>query len=295
MQPKNWNDLRFLVAIKRGQTLRAAARQLHVDDTTVSRRLAALQSDLGTQLAWRRGDNRWALTEVGEMVARQAEAMEQHFQSIGAYVGDDRDTCIGTVRITSVPILTNRLLASSASDLIENHPGLIIELIPDSRDFSLTRREADIAIRLARPITGGMNIKARRIATLEYAAFASTSIPPREVRRLPWITYEDAMSHLPQARWMSGVVKVSNESLSGLRVHDAETALEATIAGVGKTLLPTTVANRDARLRRLNLYIDRPCPSREVWLLAHGDQLEIARVRAAITWVESVVSASVRK
>src|SRR5262249_1878124 len=185
MQPSNWNDLRFLLAIKRGQTLRAAARQLHVDDTTVSRHLAALQSDLGTQLVRQRGDKRWVLTEVGEMVAGRAEAMEQHFQSIGASVGDDRDAYIGTVRITSVPILTNRLLASSALGLIENHPGLIIELMPDSRDLSLTRREADIAIRLARPTTGGMNIKARRIGTLEYAAFASTTIPPRDVRRLP--------------------------------------------------------------------------------------------------------------
>jgi len=113
---------------------------------------------------------------------------------------DGRDTYIGTVRVTSVPILTNRLLASSARDLIENHPGLIIELIPDSRDFSLTRREADISIRLARPMTGGTNIKARRIATLEYAAFAPTTIHSREIRRLPWITYEDAMSHLPQRK-----------------------------------------------------------------------------------------------
>src|SRR5262249_13531121 len=125
MQPRNWNDLRFLLAIQRGQTLGAAARQLHVDDTTVSRRLAALQSDLGTQLVRQRGDNRWVLTEVGKMVAGRAEAMERHFQSIGTSVGDDRDT--GTVRITSVPILTNRLLASSALDLVENHPGLIIE------------------------------------------------------------------------------------------------------------------------------------------------------------------------
>jgi DNA-binding transcriptional LysR family regulator len=116
MQPRNWNDLRFLLAIRRGQTLRAAARQLQVDDTTVSRRLAALQSNLGTRLVRRRGDNRWVLTEVGEMVACRAEAMEQHFQLIGPSVGDDRDPYIGTVRVTSVPILTNRLLASSDRD-----------------------------------------------------------------------------------------------------------------------------------------------------------------------------------
>jgi DNA-binding transcriptional LysR family regulator len=286
MQPRNWNDLRFLLAVKRGGTLRAAARRLQVDDTTVSRRLAALQSDLGTQLVQRLGDSKLVLTEVGDLVARRAEAMEQHFHSIGAFVGDHPDPWTGIVRVTSVPILANRLLAGSARELIQDHPGLIIELIPDSRDFSLARREADVAIRLARPVTGGMDVKARRIGTLDYAVYASSAIPARQGRRLPWITYEDAMSHLPQASWILGVVKSNGDCLSGLRVHDAETALEATVAALGKTLLPAIVADGDTRLRRLSLSNDLPCPSREIWLLAHADQLELAGVQAVIEWVE---------
>jgi DNA-binding transcriptional LysR family regulator len=235
------------------------------------------------------------LTELGELVARQAEAMEQHIQSMDAFVEDDRDACIGTVRVTSVPILTNRLFARSVRELIENHPGLIIELIPDSRDLSLTRREADVAVRLARPTTGGMNVKARCIGTFVYAAYAARSTSLREVGRLPWITYEDAMSHLPQARWISGVVKTDHNGVSGLRVHDAETALEAAVAGLGKTLLPTSVADNDARLRRLELNNGRPCPSREIWLLAHVDLLELARVKAVIGWIERSVNPARRK
>ena len=294
MQPKNWNDLRFLLAIRRGQTLKAAARQLHVDDTTVSRRLAALRLDTGVQLVQRGRDGRFVLTEVGDLVARHVEAMEQHFQSISSVVGIDGDTCIGTVRVTSVPILTNRLFAGSAGDLVENHPDLVIELIPDSRDLNLAHREADVAVRLARPTTGGMNVKARCIGALAYAPYASTTIPLRKVSRLPWITYEESMSHLPHARWMSGVAR-GKRSLSGLRVHDAETALEATVAGLGKTLLPTLVADRDARLRRLSPSNDRPCPSREIWLLAHADQVELARVKAVTGWVEKLVNAAGRK
>ena len=88
-------------------------------------------------------------------------------------------------------------------------------------------------------MTGGMDIKGRRIGTLDYAAYASSVIP-----------------------------------------------LEATVAALGKTLLPIMVADRDARLRRLDLSHNRPCPSREIWLLAHADQLDLARVRAVIEWVE---------
>lgn len=219
--------------------------------------------------------------------------MEQHIQSIDARIGGGRDPCVGTVRVTSVPILTNRLLACAARKLIEQHPGLVVELIAHSRDLSLTRREADLAVRLARPNSGGMSVKVRRIGALVYAAYAARSISLREAGRLPWITYEDAMSHLPQARWISGLVKGDRNGVSGLRVHDAETALEAAAAGSGRTLLPTRVADNDLRLRRLLLKNDRPCPSREIWLLAHAQLLGLARIKTLMGWIEGVVNAPV--
>jgi len=293
MQPPNWNDLRYLLAIKRGQTLRAAARQLRVDDTTVSRRLASLQQGLARQLVERRGDNRLVLTEAGERVVRAVEVMERHYASIAALV--DGDTCSGTVRLTSVPILTNRLFTYKFGDLATRYPNLIVELIPDSRDFSLTRREADIAVRLARPATGGMSVKAHRIGTLTYGAYVSRDMPHRLVGPLPWISYDDSMSHLPQARWMERVGGEDGAGKSSLRVHDAETALEAAVSGLGKTLLPSLVADSDRRLRRIDVTVDRPLPAREIWLLAHADQLELARVVVVMEWVKIIVATSSRR
>jgi DNA-binding transcriptional LysR family regulator len=272
VQAPNWNDLRYLLAIKRGQTLRAAARQLRVDDTTVSRRLASLQQGLARQLVERRGDNRLVLTEAGERVARAVEVMERHYASIAALV--DGDTCSGTVRLTSVPILTNRLFTYKFGDLAARYPNLIVELIPDSRDFNLTRREADIAVRLARPATGGMSVKAHRIGTLTYGAY---------------------VSHLPQARWMERVGGEDGAGKSSLRVHDAETALETAVSGLGKTLLPSLVADSDRRLRRIEVTVDRPLPAREIWLLAHADQLELARVAVVMEWVKIIVAKSSRR
>jgi len=290
MQSPNWNDLRYVLAIKRGQTLRAAARQLRVDDTTVSRRLASLERGLARRLVQRFGDNKLVLTEIGELVAQDAEAMERHFASIAAIVDRNSDACSGTVRLTSVPILTNRLFARHFCDLAAKHPSLVVELIPDSREFNLSRRESDIAIRLARPTTGGISVKARRIGTLTYAAYASSTIPLEQIRSLPWITYEDSMSHLPQARWMEHARHGDGAGPSTLRVHDAETALEATVAGLGKTLLPTVVADIDTRLRNINVASSRAYPTREIWLLVHADQLEVARVAAVMEWVKGTVT-----
>ena len=288
MQPPNWNDLRYLLAVKRVQTLHVAARQLRVDDTTVSRRLASLERGLGKKLVQRLGNSRLVLTELGERVARDAEAMEHHYASIATLVDSSGDPCAGTVRLTSVPILANHLFARNFRDLAVRYPNLVVELIPDSRDFNLTRREADIAVRLARPTAGGMSVKARRIGTLTYAAYASRHMTRRRMQSLPWITYEDSMSTLPHARWMERAGDGAERS--SLRIHDAETALEGVVAGLGKTLLPTLVADRDKRLRRIDAPADRRFPAREIWLLAHADQVELARVAVVIQWIEAIVT-----
>jgi DNA-binding transcriptional LysR family regulator len=191
-----------------------------------------------------------------------------------------------------VPIVVNRLLALRVGTLLKTHPGLVVELIPESRDLSLTHREADIAVRLARPSAGGISVKARRIGAFTFVAYAAAGCGD-EMDRLPWISYEDAMAHLPQARWIARTSRTHGTgAVSRLRVRDAETALEAVAAGVGKTLLPTVVADRDARLMRVPLMESPGWPSREVWLLAHTDQVEHRRVTAAMAWIRQELASS---
>ncbi len=288
MQFKNWNDLRYLLALKRGRSLSGAARLIGVDDTTVSRRLSALQFAAGTELYRRLPDGSLQLTSNGEAVALRVEAMEHQVDLIGEVFGSDQDACVGAVRLTSVPIVVNRLLTPQIGSLLDTYPGLEVELVPDSRDLNLTRREADLAIRLARPTTGGTNVKARRIGQLGYSVYASREYSTREVADLPWITYDETMAHIPQAQWITRITKGRTESLAGIRVHDAETALEAVIAGLGRTLLPSVIADRNESLRRLKTEEGTTPPSRELWLLAHADQLELRRIRAVIAWIENV-------
>lgn len=121
--------------------------------------------------------------------------------SIAAASDTKGHACSGTVRLTSVPILANRLFAHNLRDPVAMQPSLVVELIADRRVFNLNCREADVAFRLARPTASVMGVMARRIGTLAHAPYAWRGMRCK-VQSLPAISYEDAISHLPPTRWM---------------------------------------------------------------------------------------------
>src|SRR5262249_12957834 len=146
----------------------------------------------------------------------------------------------------------------------------------ESRNLSLTRREADIALRLGRPEAG--NALTRRIGRLDYAVYG----PRRRAGDLAWITYEEGSSHLPQARFIAA----QGEEIAPLAVNDAEALVEAVRAGLGKSLVPCFVGDRAAGLRRLGRGV---AFSRGIWLVVHRDLRAQARIAAVIEWIIALV------
>ena len=284
----NWNDLRYILAVSRGRTLAAAARLLGVDDTTVARRLVAVQEMIGVRLYQRLADGTLALTTSGERAALHAERMEREISALGDALSGADDMVSGTVRVTSVPIIINRMLVPAAPTLLKRHRELHLEFVADARDLSLTRREADLALRLARPKTGGTKVTARRIGTMRYDVYASALCSARDAKMLPWVTYDEAMAHLPQARWIATTAVRNDERIAALHVNDAEAVFEAVIAGVGRSLLPCVVADSDQRLRRLGGKRGSPALSRELWLLMHSELRRLGRIEAVVEWIEEM-------
>lgn len=289
MQAMNWNDLRYLLAVGRGRSLVAAARLLAVDDTTVARRLAALQATLGACLCQRLAGGALVLTRAGERAALHAERIEREIGRLDETLSGADAAIAGMVRVTAVPILVNHLLVPAAPRLLQRHPLLQLELVADPRDLSLTRRETDLALRLARPRSGGAKVIARRVGTLRYAVYAASSSSVREARALPWITYDEAMAHLPPARWIAATAARNGEALAALRVNDAVSLRQAVIAGLGRSLLPCVVAEGDVRLRILRGRRDVPPLTRELWLLTHVELRNLARIEAVATWIAALV------
>ncbi len=276
MQDLNWNDLRFVLAVSRSKSLVAAGRALAVNESTVARRIAAIERQLSAQL-FERNSGVLLPTRAGERAVVAAERVELEAHGLESAVSGADQRIAGTVRMTSVPLIINHLLIPMVSGLTQRHPELKLELIAEPRDLSLSKRETDIALRLARP-TQELKVLAQRIGKLDYAVYVLKSA---DTAQLPWINYEDGMRNLPQAQWISRQV---NEVINVTFIlgNDAEVILACIKAGLGKSLLPVAIGDQQADLQR----IDSSVPiSREIWLMTHPDLRQLARVKVVVDWL----------
>lgn len=278
MQNSNWDHYRIALTVYRTGTYLGAALRLNVDDTTIARRVRSLERDLGETLFHRTPSDKLQPTPAGLRIIHQAERMEDAVTSAHPDIAP-------TARITAVSLLANHVLIPNLPDMFANNPNLTLDLVPDARNLSLTRRDADLALRLARPQTGGSRVIAQRLATLPYGVFSSRDLSLEQAETLPWITYDESMAHLPSARWINQQTTVTQDP-ARLRVSDASSALHAIQAGLGKSVLPLCIDATLANIRAL------PRPDiplhRELWLLSHRDTRDQPHLAALRTWLASL-------
>src|SRR5882762_10608268 len=149
LKSMDWDRIRIFLEVARTGQILGAARRLGVNHATVARQLTALEHELKTQLVERRTTG-CVLTSAGEALVAAAERAESEFLQVGAHLGLSWGAISGTVRVGAPDGLGNYFLAGQLGALAARHPDLLIQLVPPPRTFSLSRREADIAITLAR-------------------------------------------------------------------------------------------------------------------------------------------------
>jgi len=281
MQDLNWNDLRYILAVARSKSLAAASRILNVNESTVSRRIKRAEQKLDAML-FERVNGKLHPTHAGSLVIAGAERIELETQDIERVVAGSNHAVTGKVRLTAVPLVMHHIIVPALPTLSEQHPELTLELISEPKDLSLTQREADIALRLARP-TEEMRAIARKAGQLDYAIYASGK---HAEQPLPWIQFEDTMRDIPQALWITR--QLDSGELPGTLVNDGETMFACIKAGMGKSLLPVVVGDNDGDLTRLRPDI---CLSRELWIMIHPDLKQLARIRAVVDWLLKTLTA----
>ena len=200
MSTLDWEGLKTFALVCRGGTMSAAARELGVNQTTVARRLQRLEQKLGQPLLRRDGQSLRA-TAHAEPLLDTARAMEDRLAATltGLERPPGRQPVSGLVRITGVDGVLENAVAPRIDALLAEHPGLRIDLIGGNRNLRVAQREADIALRLARP--AGTTLDVRRLGDLAYGIYAADR--NADPYRAPWVDLDEAFIDKPEQRWLA--------------------------------------------------------------------------------------------
>ena len=270
----DWDDLRYFAELARTGSLSASARTLRVDHSTVARRITSLEEALGIRL-FDRLPRGYVLTPEGEHVQEHVDRLEEDVFALQRAVQGRGPGLSGTVRVSAPPAFASLFLAPRLRLLRERHPDIALELSGSNVSVSLTRREADIALRLARP--EGSSLVTRKVATAGYGLFASRAYASgRAPDALDLLGYEESLEHVPQQQWLR---RFANGRPFVFRTSDLVGLHSAVRAGLGAAVLPFFVTGSDSDL----VCIQREgVPARDVWLVVHEDVRRSPRVRAVM-------------
>lgn len=281
----SWDDLRVLLALSRTGTFKGAAQQLGVAGSTIGRRLDALEAALATRLFDRTPDG-VRPTASAERLVPWAEQVEHATTSLLSAVENFESRPEGVVRITAPPGVVDVFVAPRLPRLLARYPGLRIELEATVAYVDLTRREADLALRTARPSSG--DLVSVRLAEEPDTLFAAPPLVKKwgalkSLVGVPFITYGDALAHIPTARW---VREAAPRAALVLKSDSATAQLAAAQAGLGAVLLPRAfgpvsrlaeVALAPALRKALP-----PPPMQQLHLVGHRAMRAVPRI--AVVW-----------
>ncbi len=284
----NWDDARIFLAVARHGQLLGAARALDLNHATVARRITALEAALGSTLFHRR-TNGTELTAQGERFLELAEIMES--ASLAATETAGADSAIeGIVRIGAPDGFGVAFLAPRLGELTERHPGLRIELVPVPRAFSLSRREADIAVTLERPREG--RLVARKLtdytlglyASKAYLAKTGTPASLAQLAEHPLVGYVEDLLYTASLDYTAEFLKGWRSTLS---VSSAMGQTEAVRAGAGIGILHAFMARRDPDLVPV---LPQHTLSRAYWTVMHEDQRSLRRIALVSEFLSEIVA-----
>ena len=274
-----WDDLRFFLMVARSDSLSEAGRKLGVSQPTVSRRLASMEERMGVTLIQRTAAGH-GLTAIGQEILASVEDVEEDIANIGRQVfGRDR-TVAGTVTITCTQAMADSYLSGRLAQFVTNNPGININLICTLQHLSLTRRDADVAVRVTS--NPPESLVGRRLCGIAVGVYGAKPGGPSSVEEADWIGWQDdaynrmlIAAKFPQARIRH-------------RTDDMQATAAMARAGLGLVVLPCYVGDSDPGLRRMAA---EPANDHimDLWVLTHPDIRRAARVRAFTEYIANQI------
>jgi len=269
----NWDDLRFFVAAARHRGFGAAARRLRTQQSTVSRRVASLEAQLGSALFDRTAAG-LRLTALGCRVLREAEVVEQALTRVADTASSTERAIEGLVRVALEETLASvHVIPSVLPGLLRTHPKLRVDLVVATASADLARREADIAVRFF--LTSSGDLLTRRVARMKTAVLAERELAKRLARKppaaWPFVSVWLPVGEVPEESWREAHVRGEVR----LTTNSFHAQMEAVRAGLGVAVLPEvlgsplgltalTLPERVPRPPPLDMYLVTPRALRRV-------------------------------
>ncbi|NEJ71536.1 LysR family transcriptional regulator [Rhizobium phaseoli] len=286
----NWDDVRIFLAVARTGQILAASKRLGLNHATLSRRLTSLEEALKTRLFIRR-TNGCELTAEGEVFLASAERMETEMLAAQAKLGHTDTAIAGTVRVGAPDGFGVSFLAPRMGRLIERHPALKIQLVPVPRSFSLSQREADIAITLERPEQGRLvsskltDYTLGLYASRDYLASRGTPADIDALKAHPRIGYVEDLIFTASLNFSGEVMRSWD---AGFEISTAIGQTEAVRSGAGIGILHDYIARQYPELQRI---LPEVSIRRAYWTTYHETARDLVRVRSVVDFLQELVSA----
>lgn len=284
---EHWDDIRYFLAVARQGSVRGASDALSVNHSTVLRRVAHMEARLGARL-FEKLPTGYKLTIAGAEILQFAEAMEQTSSLLETRVFARDQRLTGSLHVTLPPPIATDLLMQDIAEFSQAHPEIDLKITSTYDTINLTKRQADVAVRLVRnpdnmpqnlyrtrlqDFYRGVFISHRLLGTLQHDTNAANK----------WVLTEGD-GDLPE--WALARSLATN--LPPLTVNDLSTKIAAVKAGIGMALLPCFIGDAEPNLIR--------APNSTIkfygtlWLLTHGETRKSKRVRLFCDFIKKRIA-----
>ena len=285
----DWDNLRSFLELARQGKLTNAGKRLSIEPTTVSRHINRLERELEVHL-FNRSPKGYSLTDEGYKLLPYAEDIETKINSIYQSISGTDTVLTGTVRMAVPEGLGIGIISKHIKAFKEQHPAIELELLADTRSRSLSKREADIAITLARPTTGRLvawKLGEYRLALYASQKYLNNSAEINSLKDLashPFISYIDDLIEFPQLKYMQDLLQDVNIIF---RSNSLQAQYQAVIDGIGLALLHGFLVAED---RNLDVILPKKIfATREYWMVVHEDLHQLSRVKAVSSFFTDVI------
>jgi len=282
----DWNDLKYFLAVARAGGLTPAASALRTSASTVSRHIDGMEARLGVRLFLRQ-QRGYLLTDQGSALFAHVAEVERAMKAVERNSGAVGEIA-GTIKLAASESLSNYLVVPYLVEFARRYPQVSVQMVVSSNSADLSRREADLALRLVNPQQRehAPDYIAHYLGMVGFGLYCTPAALAQvsDWRELDYVSWDEGLVRMPVREWLATLFPGKQPVL---RTNTLHTQYVAALSGMGAIMLPCFAGDADAGLQRLDTAELET--ERELWLLYHRDLKGSQRVLAMRDFLQELV------